>query len=907
MSRIYQGGGADRRYQSTAKSKKYKPTTATGNSKAIKEEGNRIIQDLETKNRERRRNNEMSNLETSYSNKSAQLDQEMERLAELGQLKLNQMKAEADLRMAQLGEQNALKTDQAFAKASFDVGQSVAKANLSASQNAETGKLKIGQLVEQTSLASELQKNKAVLELEQTQERAELEAKQTFKQSQLAMKQTVAKAGLNTKQTADAAKFEQNQLADSQNRARSQMLERNALAQAANEENFLLGVQFRGQQAQFAVDRAQLQAEQTVQRANNQLLQTAVSSLIDFGLQYYFEDKKQKDKAQAQADQRAPINYLFSPQGAPINTETGEPNPVIAQEKQLQDSEVIVEAAIQAKAGGNPIVAENIRQPLADATKDRHLRQATIGEAAINFKPHFDDIIGRPETLAMVNGELRTLASINNRVDLKTWLRDVAVQLTAAFGVDGRDAHEMVMQYGTAATSAIQTAYSDLADTVAANAKDERWEAGLKRVDPLLHRGRTQAAWESARSAYISSGLAMGKTEKQINDAVFGDLLARTPTHHLPALERTLKIPGQAGTEFGDQLDYQKLIKQEKIDRLKLDNQLHTQKQSAVKAQIANITNAALSAQMNTTDPEETLRIGQDAIAKLTALGSPLALDDINKFAKAGKSNNNLYLGFLDKINSGEPFSTAEVMEAFHEGGLTPEQKDDLMERGMRSDEIAMAISKSGLPPVIKQLESKVTQILQGEGVDAAERKGLAAGIVANKLPAVEAELRAFIINKKGEATGVEIQQEAARILDKVGNEIYDKKNPDDGRLKKNPDTGLFHYKYDTETVPPLRRNPTTGKAQRDYQNHGIDNIPEYASVNDVLINRDEFLKAVEVWERGGSDYSDRIKKLAAKVGGGKFSTTAFVRKQAVALGYPSIENIPGYGSRESPTDELQD
>ena len=67
---------------------------------------------------------------------------------------------------------------------------------------------------------------------------------------------------------------------------------------------------------------------------------------------------------------------------------------------------------------------------MADATMDRNLAQASIGEAAINFQAEFDRRIGDPSTTVMVNGEERTLASINNRADLNEFLYGAARQLT---------------------------------------------------------------------------------------------------------------------------------------------------------------------------------------------------------------------------------------------------------------------------------------------------------------------------------------------------------------------------------------------------------------------------------------------------------------------------------------------
>lgn len=814
MSRIYQGGGADRRYQSTARSRNYNPTQATSNAKKIQQEGQRIQDDLATANRERERANQMSNLEQSMSDRAAQLDLRQEQLAEEGQFKLDQTFERLSLESQQLSDKQRLATQQAYEKASFGLSQ--------------------------------------------------LGREQKLKRNQLTEKQ---------------------------------ILERQDI-----DERFELGVRARGQAAQFAVDRAELQAKQAVQRANMQLMQTAVSSLINFGTAVYDYTSKQAAKAEDQAQEReaAGIDFLFSDAGAPVSS-SGEVNPVVQNEANLRASEVAVETSVQNIAQGSTIEAENIRQPMADATMDRNLRQASIGEAAINFRPEFDALIGDPNTTIEVNGQQRTLASINNRADLNEWLQGAARQLTREFGVDGRDAHAMVMQYGRAAKSAISGAYSQLAPQVAAAAKQERYDAGLRNAETLLQTDNPQSAWEVARSAYVTSGQAMGKSNKEINDAVFDDLLkaSKDPT----ALNNVLKT-GQPGTEFGRQREYADKIQKEINRRLTLETSSYSAAQNNTKMQIDKVTQDTRARLMATDNPEESYQIRQEAMAQLEQLG-PLAYDELNRLAKAGKTNNNVYLDLLEGFETGDPPSTEEITDAYVSGAITLEQKKGFMERGMLSDQVNMAITKAGLPPIDKQLEATVTQALASAGVDSVERKGMAQGIVANLRPHVEAEIRQYVISNP-DASGAEIQKEAARVLSEVQLGIYNPRDIDGSSLKKDTGTGQFTYNYDTSRVAPVteRRNPTTGQAQRVYIQHDVKDIPASASVNDAYLSKDEFLKAVEVWDAGRQTYSTRIKELSSKLG---ISPTAFIRKQAIALGYPSIEKVPQtYQKQNVPPSNMQ-
>ena len=813
MSRIYQGGGAERRFQSSARSRGFNPTQATSNAKQIQQQGKRVLEDLETLNRERQRSDQMSNLETSMSDRAAQLDLRQEQIAESGQFKLNQM---------------------------YD---SFAVAN------------------------------------DQLQEKQQLQMRQQY----------------------DKASFELGRLSDSQALAREQFSEKQALQAKDSEERFFLGIEARGQQAQFAVDRAQLQAEQTVARANSQLMQTAVSSLINFGMAVGKDvmANQQEEEQKRQEREQLGMDFLYSDEGSAVSS-TGSVNPVVDNQKNIQASEVAVESAIQTQAGGNPIEAENIRQPLADATMDRDLRQASIGEAAINFRPEFEALISDPSTVLEVNGQPMSLGTIKNRAELGDFLQAAARQLTSDFGVDGKDAHAMVMQYGRAVKSAMASSYSTLAPQVAAAAKQERYDAGLQNSAALMQTGNHQAAWEAARNSYVTSGLGMGKSNKEINDAVFKDMLSRSSDPE--ALASVLKT-GQAGTEFGRQREYAEMIQSEQTRRLKLENQSFAATQTFTNNQIKEVVQNTTAALMATESPEESLQIRQQAIAQLSELG-PLAFDDINRLSAEGKTNNNVFLGLQEAFEYGDPPSTQEIADAYTSGAITLQQKNEFMKMGMRSDEVNKAISKAGLPSVQKQLEATVTQALASADVDSTERKGMAAGIVANMLPHVEAEVRQFVISNP-QATGAMIQQEAARIMDAAGAEIFNTKDVDGSRLQKQ-DNGQYTYRYDTSTVAPVteRQNPTTGKAQRVYIQHKVDQIPASASVNDAFLSRDEFLKAVEVWDAGRQTYSTRIKELSSKLG---ISPTSFVRKQAIALGYPAIEQVPqSYQKQEVPPSNMQ-
>lgn len=792
MTRIYKGGGADRRYQASTRDRKYSPTQASNNTQKIQQQGQRVLDDLDTLRRERERLDATSNLEQSLSDKAAELTLRQEQLAESGQFKLTQLKESFLLSNEQLTEKQRLQTQQAFDKATFQLEQ----------------------------------------------------------------------------------------LGDSQKLKREQFNENQALAAKDREERFDLGLSARGQSAQFAVDNAHLQASQTVEQANARVMMTAISSLVNFGLNAYQHHANQQEKLAKQQTELDALSWLFSPEGNAV-TPSGEINQVVTTQRAQQQIEIAEEQAIQKVAGGNTIEAENIRQPNADATMYRNLRQASVGDAALNFQPEFERFISDPSTV--ING--RTLASINNRPELWEYLKGAAVELTKQFGVSGKEAHAMVVQYGTAVRGSVNAAYQNLGAQVAAAAKQERYDAGLHNATNLMQGDNHQIAWEVARSSYETSGLADGLSHRQINDAVFEDLVRRAdnPNDLLDVLKNG------KGTEFRKQRVYSDMVQKEINRRADLDDASFQVQQTIVNNQIKEISLNTTELLMKTADPAESYQIRQDAIAQLSELG-PLAYDEINRLAGKGKNNMNVYRSLLNGFYTGDPPSTDDITEQYLSEAITTEQKETLMNMGLRADQIYQTIERVGLPTVEKQLEAAVMLGLTSHelGIDATERKGIAAGIVANMLPEVEAQVKMFVLNNP-EANNAEIQKGVADIMQNASLKIFDTKNGGKGLVYQETGTKRVFYKYDTSKVAPVILNPVTGKAQRVYIEHSAQDIPDGAKVDDIYLSEAQLLKAVEVWNSGRQTYSARIKELSSKLG---VSPTLFVRKQAIAGGYPSIEEI---------------
>lgn len=176
MSRIYQGGQAEPTYQGTVSNQGFNPNQVAGNERAIKEEGQRDLQDLETQNRERLRDEDM---ESTTRRAQDQVDQT--------QLQIAQQQITDQLRLEQSIEAASLQTSQLLAKNSLDGKISTDKANQDFAQLVERQSLQLKDLEEKTGLGIEAR----ALGASQALARQELQAQQSVQNSQRAIGQAV--------------------------------------------------------------------------------------------------------------------------------------------------------------------------------------------------------------------------------------------------------------------------------------------------------------------------------------------------------------------------------------------------------------------------------------------------------------------------------------------------------------------------------------------------------------------------------------------------------------------------------------------------------------------------------------------------------------------------------------------
>ena len=487
-----------------------------------------------------------------------------------------------------------------------------------------------------------------------------------------------------------------------------------------------------------------------------------------------YNTQQEKEQAAAEKLEREIAeNYAFL-----IGTDNsvvqadGSVNPVIATEQAIQAEEVAFESGVQAVSAGDLQTAENIRQPLADQTMNRNVRQMGISEASMAFQGELDARLSDPSyAIQTTDGRILTIGSVRSEAELQEFIHGVAKQITAEFGVTGRDSHAMLMSYGKKAKAAINSAYNRYADNIRdANAAD-RYDAALGNAASLAQTGNAQAAWNAARTGAVTSGRFHGQGNRAINDSTLKDLMSRLPDDKLRDLLNVRKNPNQAGTEFGKDRYYNDMITDEINSRVRETVTEFNTATNAREIQVKEIQNQTTMALGAVNTPEESFAIRSAAIAELEQLNTPEAIDAINKYRAEGKRNNNVYLELVEGFDFGYPPSRSDIDEAFASEAITLEQRDYLNSRGATSDVVDSSIDAAGVD-VAKVAKGVVKEVLTQFNAETAEINGQLGLIQANIEPLMKQELRTFIVNNP-QATPGEIQKEMSRIASDYRAELY--------------------------------------------------------------------------------------------------------------------------------------
>lgn len=878
MSRIYQGGGSDRRYKGRTRDASFQPYQVASNEKELRQQGQQVLDNLRTQERERQRADQAYNLQQASGARAAELNLRAEQSADAAMFQLTQNAERFALQRVQLGEQQLLK------KTSLEGQQALANDLLAQKQGLQTG------LLQQSQLA----------------QRGELDRKQGLETTQLKSNQQLnrnllgAKQALETLQTTENLGRQQLQLMQRQNLGMSQLGQRQAQAYEFQIANTELGIAMRAQEANQALDRQYLQTQQVLEQSALAKQRAGVNALLSFAdialksAELGFQYKEQKDReaeAEAKQQQEAAMYYewLYTDDASVIQSD-GSVNPVVQQESVLQDSEISYESGVQVVSQGNPVIAEEIRQPEADATMNRQLRKLDVAEAGMSFKPQLFDLVNDPNfAIQGPNGPI-TLTSARSRGELQMVVMGAAKELTTQYNLPGKDQHAVLVAYGKQVRAAVNEVVQQYGAQMAQANKSERYESGISAGSSLLMAGDAQAGWNEALTAAQTSGNFMGKSQREINTATLKDLMSRLPDNRLADLKTVRKNKNQKGTEFGNDRFYNDMIDDEIRSRR---NEIVSEADSIQdfnNLQVDEITDRMNQQLLFATDGEAG-DIRAQAISDLQAIGSPEAIDEITSLRKAGLNlNQNTFLDLVEGFESGEPPTQEQISTAYRYGYISNTQFNNLKNRGETGDVISRKISEAGIDSSDKLAYSVIYEAMQRHPaslqVDVSELKSRAKVFAANLSPDIDREIRQFVVGNP-DATQGQIQQEVGKILNKYSSQMDSGESP---RLTYSREEG-WDFKFNLDRPAPLqvRKNPYTGQIHKIYTGFNATQIPTTASPVDLILSRDELLADVKVLQEGGENYSARTRVAAQRLG---MQPWELIKKQVFAHGFPSIDSL---------------
>ncbi len=179
MARIYQGGQSEKRYQGNARGASFSPTQVTNKNKAIKQQGDAAIRDLQTQDRESKRNEQMS-----------AVSRRAQDATDKSQLQIAQQQLADQLRLQQSVDKNLLDAAQTYSKGELALDQLVERSDQGLKFSTDKSKQSFSQKLQKDTLALQDLDEKTGLGIES---RA-LQANNSLASQALQAKQTVDNA-----------------------------------------------------------------------------------------------------------------------------------------------------------------------------------------------------------------------------------------------------------------------------------------------------------------------------------------------------------------------------------------------------------------------------------------------------------------------------------------------------------------------------------------------------------------------------------------------------------------------------------------------------------------------------------------------------------------------------------------
>ena len=695
MSRIYKGGSSDRSYQGRKSNLARQADSVADRQRAIQAEGEKLLQDLATRDRERNRQNELTDQYTRAKEKAELSNLELLQLEEKGKFELSQkiqgfttqneqLLQKQSLEFEALTSGFQLKNNQLTGKNLFDNKQLVKQGNFQNSQLASR------QLLEQRFLGENL----------------------SLKEQDVAEKLAlgIEARGLAAQQNLDAAK------------------------QRADDANL---------QAQTKMDQAGVTA----------LL--GFAEIATDGAEIYGEYRKVEDAKQELIDSEA---SLWSTEVEVVDP-NGDVNPAITNNQVATAEAVATESVVvsttasaeEAEAVRQPSADAQASRNTTQATLTDAAGRANGEMMNKYYDPEFK--------IRMDDGRLLSGTEITTTAELDEFLQKLSAYYFRSSGVNTEDRYAVVTQLAPSIKKAVGTIRGYEAPLIINATQDVRKDAARDNAVAIIKNdGSLQEAVTVIQDGYYTSGSYRGDRGKANEDAL-RDLLPYLSDQQIEQLLETYKIVDpvngpQKGTQFKDDPPMRKIIEQELQDRSNADYDADTRRAREATRAVTDANRTYVAALIEAGTDDEAVRAANETYREtLQTQNTPEALSlllDLDKKQK-GLNYSPIYSAdFRDRIATGDYPTLEELSGALETGRITPSQYSELVKQmgtnGQSENVVEDVLGEAGVTALNQSISGQVVSALRAQfGNDAGLARAASRSIVLDAERRLSIDLRNHI------------------------------------------------------------------------------------------------------------------------------------------------------------------
>ena len=548
------------------------------------------------------------------------------------------------------------------------------------------------------------------------------------------------------------------------------------------------------------------------------------------------------------------------------------------QEEEQQN--LIAQATGEAAQGieletGDPQLAEDVRQPQADAQMGRSQSAISTHEAAARIGSDLNEFMMSDTVVTLRDGRQILARDARTSAELAEVAAQGVRELSRGYGLAGMDPKVLKSTYLGAARGAFDNAIRQRGAVQRTAIQGERAESFYQNATAEMRSGTTSLS-ETYHNLYRNLKLANVSADPRELNELARQHIIRVAEGMGPAgiavledLKRVEQVPGNAGTALGKgrfAVDIDKAITRIRTGAVQQVNL----EQSEGKAQLLNLQSEHQKAILAAETEEQRVQINERFEADLKQLAEQ-GNTEAARVLQSEQTKDNRYdpMAFgslMDEVAAGATISEAQLGEMVDAGTITAQEAKQVLTAAGSSAEKITEATKPYQKEWQKQVKGAVRVALDTQGIST--EGGELEGINAQLTDEVNQYMSSWIAQNP-RAGAAEIRAEAQRHINELTKTRLKDVTLEDGVV-----TGFQYNEQATRTFT----NPKTGQKARVLTttstqaiaalNKDADKSNDIDVYNDRLLNREEFTQAIAALAEGDVDKMPaRVKELAAAAG----------------------------------------